>query len=101
MNVTITPKAARFYKHEVLTEKHQSLRLFVRVGGVGSGGFSVGVIIEEPDHNSFQIEIEGVTFFINGDDTWYFNGMTIDYNEDLNMMIFNNPQFEDIYHPEQ
>lgn len=101
MNVTITPEAARFYNHEVLLGKDQPLRLFVRVGGVGSGGFSVGVSKESPTSNCYQTTVEGITFFITEDDAWYFEGMTIDYNEDLNMMIFTNPQFEDIYHPKQ
>ncbi|WP_209123795.1 iron-sulfur cluster biosynthesis family protein [Alkalihalobacillus sp. BA299] len=101
MNVMISSEAARFYKQEVLSGKNQSLRLFVRVGGVGSGGFSVGVSAEEPTRNCYHLKKEGVVFFIYEDDAWYFNGMTIDYNEDLNMMVFTNPQFEDIYHPEQ
>ncbi|WP_216829577.1 iron-sulfur cluster biosynthesis family protein [Alkalihalobacterium elongatum] len=101
MNISITSAAARFYKQEVLLGEDQPLRLFVRVGGVGSGGFSVGISKEKPTHNSYHTTVEGITFFITEDDAWYFEGMTIDYNEDLNMMIFSNPQFEDIYHPEQ
>ena len=41
VNIRITPAAAAFYREELELTTHQALRLFVRIGGFGSGGYSV------------------------------------------------------------
>lgn len=99
LNVTITDSAAALYIEEIPLSKGDSLRLYVRVGGIGSGGFSVGVIKDEPTTSSYKIEKNGVTFFITEDDFWYMDGMTIDYKEDLGYLDFSNPMFEQLDHP--
>lgn len=100
MMFTITDNAAQLYIDEIQLKKGDSLRLYVRVGGVGSGGFSVGVMKEEPNERSYCIEKQGVIFSISEDNFWYFDGMTIDYNEDTGYLIIENPTFENIEHPE-
>ncbi|MBP3950689.1 iron-sulfur cluster biosynthesis family protein [Bacillus suaedae] len=100
MEFTITNQAAALYKKEILLQKGESLRLYVRVGGVGSGGFSVGVMKDQPTPTSFKVEREGIVFFITEDDFWYFDGMTIDYEEDLGYFDFSNPKFDQLDHPE-
>lgn len=99
MELTITDEAANLYINEIPLQQGDTLRLFVRVGGVGSGGFSVGVIKEAPLSKAFQIKKQGVTFFVNEDDFWYFDGMTIDYDEDLSYLQFTNPNFDEMDHP--
>jgi uncharacterized protein YneR len=99
MNVTITNSAVALYKKEMNLTEGDSLRLYVRVGGVGSGGFSVGLMQDEPSSTSYKIKLQGVTFFVNEDDFWYFDGMTIDYNKDLGYLHFSNPTFDQIDHP--
>ncbi|WP_332693051.1 iron-sulfur cluster biosynthesis family protein [Halalkalibacter lacteus] len=101
MNVIITDSAIALYKKEMPLTEGDSLRLFVRVGGVGSGGFSVGLMQDEPTSTSYKINKQGVTFFVNEDDFWYLDGMTIDYNEDLGYLDFSNPTFDQIDHPNQ
>ncbi|KHF39872.1 iron-sulfur cluster biosynthesis family protein [Halalkalibacter okhensis] len=100
MHLTITDSAVSLYIKEIPLIQGDSLRLFVRVGGVGSGGFSVGVIKEQPTPTSYQVTKQGITFFVNNDDFWYLDGMTIDYDEDLGYLHFSNPKFEQLDHPE-
>ncbi len=99
MKLTITNSAAALYINDIPLSKGDMLRLYVRVGGIGSGGFSVGVMKEQPSPTSFQIEKKGVVFFVNEDDFWYLDGMTIDYNEDLGYLDFSNPLFDQLDHP--
>ncbi|WP_026671911.1 iron-sulfur cluster biosynthesis family protein [Alkalihalobacterium bogoriense] len=101
MKLTITKRAANFYINEIPLQKDDALRLFVRVGGVGSGGFSVGVQKDVPQPTSYTIVQEGILFFVNEDDFWYIDGMTIDYNEDINLMTFDNPNWTNIDHPDK
>ncbi|WP_059105682.1 iron-sulfur cluster biosynthesis family protein [Shouchella shacheensis] len=100
MNLEITPKAASFYKQEMDLQKGDTLRLYVRVGGVGSGGFSVGIMRDDdPSASAYVLERESITFFVTEDDFWYLDEMMIDYDEDLDMVVFNQPRFDDLHHP--
>ncbi|MCL7746025.1 HesB/YadR/YfhF family protein [Halalkalibacter alkaliphilus] len=100
MHVTITDSAVTLYIKEIPLKQGDSLRLYVRVGGIGSGGFSVGVIKADPTPTSYKIKKNGITFFVTEDDFWYLDGMTIDYDEDLGYLHFSNPKFEQLDHPE-
>ncbi|KGA96662.1 hypothetical protein AJ85_07735 [Alkalihalobacillus alcalophilus ATCC 27647 = CGMCC 1.3604] len=100
MNITLTESAARLYIKEMELKKGDNLRLFVRIGGVGSGGFSVGVMRDTPSERAYVIKIDQVTFFVEEDDFWYLNGMSIDYNEDLGYLQIEHPTFDNIDHPE-
>ncbi len=100
MKLTLTDSAIDLYKEEIPLVKGDYVRFFVRVGGVGSGGFSVGVMKDEPLSTSYQIEKEGITFFVNEDDFWFLDGMTIDYNEDFGYLDFSNPTFDQLDHPD-
>lgn len=100
MHVTISKEAAILYKKEMALQDGDSLRLYVRIGGVGSGGFSVGVMKDKPNQSSYIVEQEGIIFFIEEDDFWYFNGMAIDYNEDLDYIQFEHATLKQLEHPE-
>ncbi|MBU8906070.1 iron-sulfur cluster biosynthesis family protein [Desertibacillus haloalkaliphilus] len=99
MKFTITDEAARFYKEEIPLQPGESLRFYVRVGGVGSGGFSVGVMKEQPSESSYIIEKQDAKFFVTEDDFWYLDGMTIDYNDDMDFVSFENSAIDDLNHP--
>ncbi|TPE68794.1 iron-sulfur cluster biosynthesis family protein [Halalkalibacterium halodurans] len=99
MKLTVTEQAAKLYIEEVPLKKGEHLRLYVRVGGVGSGGFSVGVMKDVPNERSYKQIIDGVTFFVNEDDFWYFDGMTIDFNPDTVFLHVDHPEFTNTDHP--
>ncbi|MCM2674438.1 iron-sulfur cluster biosynthesis family protein [Alkalicoccobacillus plakortidis] len=101
MQLLLSDSVVTLYKEEMELKNGESVRLFVRVGGVGSGGFSVGVMRDEPSPNSYILEKQGIAFFVTEDDFWYVDGMTIDYNSDLDRVEFNQPRFLDAAHPEE
>ncbi|GAF66629.1 hypothetical protein BTS2_3531 [Bacillus sp. TS-2] len=101
MTFILSNSAANLYIKEMTLNKGESLRFFVRIGGVGSGGFSVGVMKEEPSDGALKIEHDKRIFFVEEDDFWYFNEMSIDYDEDLGFLKMEHLKFENIEHPDR
>ncbi|MCD8509283.1 MAG: hypothetical protein LRY73_04935 [Bacillus sp. (in: Bacteria)] len=69
------------------------------MGGVGSGGFSAGIKKGVPDGPFLEFEKNGLTVCIPEDETWYFDGMVIDFSEDLGEMQFSNEKIDDVTNP--
>ncbi|TSB47021.1 iron-sulfur cluster biosynthesis family protein [Alkalicoccobacillus porphyridii] len=101
MYLTLSQSVIDLYKKEMELTLGESVRLFVRVGGVGSGGFSVGIMRDNPTDKAYIIDAESITFFVEEDDFWYLDGMTIDYNSDLDRVEFLQPRFVDAFYPEE
>lgn len=99
MDVTIKNEAVQLYKKEMGLKEGDALRLYVRVGGCGSGGFSVGVTKDQPSPTSYIQTIEGISFFVEEEDFWYLNGMTIGFDPDLQFVTFENPAIKDVDNP--
>ncbi|RXI97806.1 hypothetical protein DS745_15695 [Anaerobacillus alkaliphilus] len=99
MEFIISEKAANLYKQEMGLQKGDSLRLYVRVGGCGSGGFSVGVTKDQPSPKAFARTVDSIKFFVEEEDFWYLDGMTIDFDLDLNFLTFENPNIKDTDNP--
>ncbi|UOE92610.1 MULTISPECIES: HesB/YadR/YfhF family protein [Bacillaceae] len=79
MEIDVTKPAFQWFKEEFNLQQEDYMRIFVRYGGCGDfqKGFSLGLMKEEPKHNAIQTEIEGVTFYIEEEDLWYFNDTDI------------------------
>ncbi|KIY20644.1 MULTISPECIES: HesB/YadR/YfhF family protein [Mesobacillus] len=76
MNITINEEAAAWYETEMDLSNGSYLHFFVRYGGFSSiqTGFSLGVSKEEPDHIGVKTEKNGITYYIEEKDIWYFDG---------------------------
>lgn len=83
----MTDEAYKWYQEELDLEKEANVRFFVRYGGLGGQvpGFSLGISEAEAENIHTSIEINGVTFFIEEDDAWYFEGkdLVITFNQEL------------------
>ncbi|QKS71300.1 hypothetical protein FLK61_31825 [Paenalkalicoccus suaedae] len=101
LTLHISEKAHAFYREEMGLTKGEELTFFVRVGGVGSGGFSVGLTRGKPVKASTAIEVEGVSYYVMEDDYWYLHGMTIDYDEDRSEVTFTHESFSDTFNPNE
>ncbi len=99
MEFTISQQASDLYKKEMGLTKGDSLRLYVRVGGCGSGGFSVGVTKDQPSAKAFVRTVDGINYFVEEEDFWYLHGMTIDFDPDTNFLTFENPNIKDTDNP--
>ncbi|MDQ0255741.1 uncharacterized protein YneR [Evansella vedderi] len=99
MDFTISAKAVQLYINEMGLRKGDHLTFFVRVGGIGSGGFSVGVRRGKPELDYISMIQKDIIFCFLEEESWYFDGMTVDYDEDMGQMIFLNPKIENITNP--
>lgn len=84
MNIQITNKAAKWYKEEFEIDQQAQLRFFVRYGFGGLiPGFSLGISYDTPKDVYASSNVEGITFFIENKDAWYFDDkdLKIEINE--------------------
>ncbi|MFD3445673.1 HesB/YadR/YfhF family protein [Microbacteriaceae bacterium 4G12] len=76
MNLSISNEAAAWYKEEMLLQQGDAIRFFIQYGGCSTvqKGFSLGIRKDTPMNPIVQVEVQGITFFIEEDDVWYFDG---------------------------
>lgn len=83
----MTDEAFSWYKDELDLNEQTSIRFFVRYGGIGGQvpGFSLGISEVEPENLHTSIKMNGIIFFIEEDDLWYFEGkdLIITFDEQL------------------
>lgn len=78
MKLTITDCAAEWYKKELDLSDGDKLRFYARYGGCGIvSGFSLGVKTAEPSETLTQSSANGIEFFVESDDAWYFDGKNL------------------------
>jgi uncharacterized protein YneR len=92
MNIIITPKALDWFKKELDLQAGDAIRFFARYGGCSTvqKGFSLGVAKEDPIEPAAQTTVDGITFFVEDQDIWYFNdqNLTVDVNEKTEELTF-------------
>ncbi|MFG6148805.1 HesB/YadR/YfhF family protein [Halobacillus sp. B23F22_1] len=85
MNLNVTEEAANWYKEELELNDETSIRFFVRYGGVGGlqPGLSLAIKEEDSSEPIAKDKVNQITFFIEADDEWYFDGhsLTVQYDE--------------------
>ncbi|MCK7606230.1 HesB/YadR/YfhF family protein [Geobacillus stearothermophilus] len=93
MNIIITKKAFDWYKRELELKPGDAIRFFARYGGCSTvqKGFSLGMTKDEPaGEPAAQTTVDGVTFFVEDSDQWYFDGrdLTVDLDEKSGEPVF-------------
>ena len=87
MKLSVTDKAAQWYKSELSLSNGDTLRFFVRYGGSSpiQKGFSLGLIQDIPSEKVIKTEEAGITFFIEEEDLWYFDqhNLEIGFNDKM------------------
>ena len=87
MKLTITSKALEWFKREIDLEKEMGIRFFGKVYGKTQvhDGFSIGMSVDRPEHPLVEETIDGLLFFVEETDDWFFKGydLKVDYNEKL------------------
>ncbi|WP_054768422.1 HesB/YadR/YfhF family protein [Lysinibacillus parviboronicapiens] len=75
MNITLTDNALQWFKREMEVETGDTIRFYARYGGSSPfhEGFSLGMTREEPIEIGVQSVIEGITYYIEDKDLWFFN----------------------------
>ena len=87
MKIKMSEQVFQWYKEELSLTKGDHIRFYIRYGGLNSfvKGFSLGMEKDTPEETQTRIEKDGITFFIEDRDTWYFDNkdLVIEYNEQL------------------
>ncbi|PBB04858.1 MULTISPECIES: HesB/YadR/YfhF family protein [Salimicrobium] len=87
MNITVSEEAAQWYKEEMDLTEGDAIQFFVRYGGSGGlqPGLSLGMKIETPYEPVAETNVEGILFFVEKADEWYFDtySLKITYDENL------------------
>ncbi len=77
MKMSITKPAARWFVSELELKENDSIRFFARYGGFGGvhKGFSLALERTEPNNPVAEVKEEGIRFFVEESDLWYFDKM--------------------------
>lgn len=86
MKLIITPKAQHWFKDEVGVLPENGVRFYGKIYGKTDvhEGFSIGMSVEEPSNPLVMEVLDGISYFIEETDDWFFKGydLTADYDEE-------------------
>lgn len=92
MNIHISNEAAKWYESEMNLKQGNYVRFFARYGGCSNvqSGFSLGVSNEEPFSVGVETIHNGITYYIEEKDLWYFDDhdLIVQYNSELDEPVF-------------
>ncbi|ENH96862.1 HesB/YadR/YfhF family protein [Gracilibacillus halophilus YIM-C55.5] len=93
MDIQISDEALQWFKNEVDLEEGSTVKFQAKYGGYSPihEGFSLAFQINEPQEDVIaSTEKEGITFFIDTTDAWYFEGyrLHVKYDEELDEVAY-------------
>jgi uncharacterized protein YneR len=87
MKIELNSQAKKWFKEEMHTAKGDFIRFYVRFGGSSPlhDGFSLGVSKEDPIEAAVTANHDGVTYFVEEKDLWYFDNhhLIVGFDEKL------------------
>ncbi|SFE96969.1 HesB/YadR/YfhF family protein [Alteribacillus iranensis] len=96
MEIQISPSAIQWFINEINLQPGDTVKFFAKYGGSSpiQSGFSLGFSTNDtPIRIGSRLKKEGILFFVEESDLWYFNGyhLYVDYNEDMEELTFSYP----------
>ncbi|AMB99776.1 iron-sulfur cluster biosynthesis protein [Aerococcus urinaehominis] len=92
MKITVSDQAHKFAQEEMGLEKGDALRFTSKVYGKTAvhEGFSVAVSVEAPDEVIASTEKDGVLYYMDKHDEWFFNGydFAVDYKPEEESFVY-------------
>lgn len=92
LKITISAEAFQWLKQELHLHPGDHVRFFARYGGCSSvqSGFSLGMSKEVPNDIGAQETIEGITFYIQTEDLWYFDqhDLSVTYDPEQDEILY-------------
>lgn len=87
MKLTITPKAQEWFKKELKLADGQGIKFYGKVYGKTQvhDGFSVGMSVDTPESPLIEENVNGMMFFVEEADEWFFKGydLVVNFDEKL------------------
>ncbi|MEK3886485.1 HesB/YadR/YfhF family protein [Bacillus sp. FSL K6-3431] len=85
MNIALTTRASAWFQDEMFLNEGDFVRFYVRYGGSSPihEGFSLGVNKEEPMDIGVEHRQDGIIYYVEERDIWYFDkyDLLVDYDE--------------------
>lgn len=74
MLISIDERAASWFNREFEINKPFTIRIYPQYAGFGEKhkGYSLGFSAEAPTNAGFTKDINGITFYVEGNDVWFF-----------------------------
>ncbi|MGE7666437.1 HesB/YadR/YfhF family protein [Ureibacillus composti] len=90
MKIVVSQEALKWFKDEMDVQAGDYIRFYARYGGSSPfhEGFSLGMNREIPHDLGIETVIEGIHFYIEKDDLWFFN------EHDLQVSV--NPELDEL-----
>ncbi|WP_172369167.1 HesB/YadR/YfhF family protein [Sporosarcina jiandibaonis] len=92
MKIVVSNEAVNWFKEEMEAVPGDSIRFFARYGGASPlhEGFSLGVTKENPDEVAVEKEIDGIRYYIEYRDKWYFleHDLHVDLDSKVNELVY-------------
>ncbi|MGA4518385.1 HesB/YadR/YfhF family protein [Solibacillus silvestris] len=75
MEIKLSEKALNWFKQEMEVERGDFIRFYARYGGSSPfhEGFSLGMTREQPHEIGVETVVEGIHYYIEKSDEWFFN----------------------------
>lgn len=88
MQITISDKANRWFIEEMDLEPGDAVRFLGKLYGKTDvhDNFSVGMRIDDPRDVLAEKQIDGITYFIEKNDEWFFSGYNFEVQYDEETM---------------
>ncbi|WP_284036079.1 HesB/YadR/YfhF family protein [Neobacillus sp. 114] len=84
MEIKISNQALKWFKEDIGLKKGDKLRFYTQVYGNSpiQKGYSLAFTQEEPLKIAASTDLDGILFFVEDGDVWYFDGhdLHVDYN---------------------
>lgn len=92
MEITLTAAARQFFRQEMLLKEGDAVRFTSKVYGKTQvhEGFSVAISVEEPGKVIAAYEADGILYYIDDTDEWFFHGynFAVDFNESDEAFVY-------------
>ncbi|WP_336823961.1 HesB/YadR/YfhF family protein [Sporosarcina sp. USHLN248] len=92
MKIVISDDAMKWFHEEMEAEQGDYIKFFARYGGSSPlhDGFSLGITKENPDEIAVETEMEGIHFYVENRDFWFFDDhdLHVDIDQQLNELIY-------------
>ncbi|MCM3709690.1 HesB/YadR/YfhF family protein [Sporosarcina luteola] len=92
MKIVLSDDARRWFEEEMEAHTGDYIKFFARYGGSSPlhDGFSLGIMKEQPDELAVEMERDGVHFYIEHRDYWFFDehDLHVDVNPKLNELVY-------------
>ncbi len=93
MEIRVSDQAIQWFKNEVEVNEGETVKFQAKYGGNSPihEGFSLAFSLNEPLKDTITSkEKEGITFFIDGTDAWYFEGydLIVNFDETLEEVTY-------------